>query len=76
MFGAPARGGILATFEQKVPGIDGLVPAADWLSGRGGCVTPGFIYARGPWSFYLGYGFANTGCQDGLVTMEVGLTVR
>jgi hypothetical protein len=34
------------------------------------------IYARGPWIFSLGYGFANTGRQDDLVTMEVGLTVR
>jgi hypothetical protein len=50
--------------------------AADWLSGRGGYVTPGFIYSRGPWIFYLGYGLANTGRDDDLVTLEVGLTVR
>jgi hypothetical protein len=76
VFGAPARGGVLATFEQKIPGIDGLMLAADWLSGRGGYVTPGFIYSRGPWIFYLGYGLANTGRDDDLVTLEVGLTVR
>ena len=76
VFGEAARGGLLATFEQKIPGIDGLVLAADWFSGDGGSVTPGFIYSRGPWTLYLGYGFANTGRRDDLVTLEVGLTVR
>jgi hypothetical protein len=76
VFGEAARGGLLATFEQKIPGIDGLVLATDWFSGDGGYVTPGLIYSRGPLTFYLGYGFANTGRRDDLVTLEVGLTVR
>src|SRR5262249_23096482 len=72
-FGGAPRGGRLATLAE---GIDGLVLAADWFSGDGGYVTPGLIYSRGPWTLYLGYGFANTGRQDDLITMEVGLTVR
>jgi hypothetical protein len=76
VFGVHSRGGLLATFEQPIPGIDGLLLAADWFSGRGGYATPGLIYTRGPFTFYLGYGFANTGRRDDLVTFEVGFTLR
>lgn len=76
VFGEHARGGLLATFEQPVPGIDGLLLAADWFSGRGGYATGGLIYSRGPFVFYLGYGFANTGRKDDLLTFEVGINLH
>ncbi len=76
VFGGHSRGGLLATLEQPIPGVEGLILAADWFSGRGGYATPGLIYTRGPFIFYLGYGFANTGRKDDLVTFEVGLTLR
>ncbi len=76
VFGDHSRGGLLTTFEQPIPGIQGLVLAADWFSGRGGYVTPGLIYSRGPFTFYLAYGFANTGRRDDLVAFEVGFTLR
>ena len=76
VFGGHSRGGLLATFEQPIPGIEGLELATDWYSGRGGYATSGIIYTRGPFIFYLGYGFANTGRRDDLVTFEVGITVR
>ncbi len=76
VFGAHSRGGMLVTFEQPISGIEGLELATDWFSGRGGFATTGLIYTRGPFIFYLGYGFANTGRRDDLVTFEVGLTLR
>ena len=76
VFGGHSRGGLLATFEQPISGIDGLVLATDWFSGRGGYVTSGLIYTRDPFIFYLGYGFANAGRRDDLVTFEVGFTLR
>ncbi len=75
VFGNHSRGGLLATFEQPIPGIEGLELATDWFSGRGGYATSGLIYSRGPFIFYLGYGFANTGRRDDLVTFEVGFTL-
>lgn len=68
------RAGTLATMEQPIPGIDNLVMAADWFSGDGGYFTPGIIYGRWNFTFYLGYGLANTGRQDDLLTMEIGYT--
>jgi hypothetical protein len=47
VFGTHSRGGLLATFEQPVPGIEALMLAADWFSGRGGYATSGLIYTRG-----------------------------
>ena len=76
VFGVHSRGGMLATFEQPIPGIEGLELATDWFSGRGAYATSGLIYTRGPFIFYLGYGFANTGRKDDLVTFEVVITVR
>ena len=75
VFGDHSRGGLLATFEQPIPGIEGLELATDWFSGRGGYATSGLIYSRGPFTFYLGYGFANTGRKDDLITFELGCTL-
>ncbi len=75
VFGAHSRGGLLATFEQPMPGIEGLELATDWFSGRGGYATSGLIYTKGPFIFYLAYGFANTGRRDDLVTFELGFTL-
>lgn len=68
------RAGALATMEQPIPGIDNLLVAADWFSGDGGYFTPGVIYSRWNFTLYLGYGLANTGRQDDLLTMELGYT--
>lgn len=48
--------------------------AADWFSGDGAYFTPGFIYNRWNFTLYVGYGLANTGRQDDLVTLELGYT--
>ncbi|MGD9763640.1 MAG: hypothetical protein AB7V27_08005 [Candidatus Binatia bacterium] len=72
VFDNHSRGGALATFEQPVQGVDGLVLAADWFSGDGALASPGAIYSTGPFVFYLAYGLANTGRKDDLVTFEVG----
>ncbi len=76
VFDDRSRGGVLATFEQPVSRIDGLLFAADWFSGRGGSATVGFIYNKDPFTFYLGHGLANTGRKDDLVTFEVGFTMK
>lgn len=68
------RAGTLTSIEQPIPGIKDLVVAADWYSGDGGYFTPGIIYSRWNFSVSLGYGFANTGRQDDLLTMELGYT--
>jgi hypothetical protein len=75
VFGSSARGGVLTTFEQPIPGIDGLLLAADWFSGDGGYVTPGIIYTKKWFSLYAGYGFANIGRADDLITLEMGVTI-
>lgn len=66
--------GALASIEQPVRGIKDLVLAADWYSGDSGYFTPGIIYSRWNISLSLGYGLANTGRQDDLLTMELGYT--
>lgn len=68
------RAGALATVEQPIPRIENLLVAADWFSGDGGYLTPGVIYSRWNFTLYLGYGLANTGRQDDLLTMELGYT--
>lgn len=72
MFGN-LRGGALATFEQPLPWVNGFTLAADWFSGSGGYVTPGLIYTKGSIVIYMGYGLANTGREDDLLTAEVGM---
>lgn len=76
VFGGHSRGGLLATFEQRIPGMHGLVLAADWSSGRGGYATAGFIWTSGRFTLYGGYGFANTRRRDDLVTIEAGFTLN
>ncbi|MBI4060569.1 MAG: hypothetical protein HY403_03995 [Elusimicrobia bacterium] len=72
VFGAE-RGGALATVEQPT-GVSGLTAAADWFSGRGGYATPGVIFNRAPLTWYLGYGFANSGREADVLTVELGIT--
>lgn len=69
-----ARWGAQVTFEQPIPGVPGLLVAADWFSGDGAYFTPGFIYSRWNFTLYAGYGLANNGRQDDLVTLELGYT--
>lgn len=68
------RFGAMLTAEQPIPVINGLEIAADWISGDGGYFTPGFIYNRWNFTFYVGYGLANTGRTDDLMTLELGYT--
>jgi len=72
-FSAEARFGAQLTFEQPIRGIDGLTAAADWISGDGGSLTTGFVWSRNPWTLYAGYGFANSGRDADLLTLEVGV---
>jgi len=67
------RFGAQVTFEQPIPGVKGLVFAADWFSGQGAYATPGFIWSAGRFVVYAGYGFANDGREDDLVTLELGI---
>lgn len=68
------RFGTMLTVDQPIPGINGLEVAADWFSGDGGYLTPGFIYNRWNFTLYVGYGLANTARADDLMTMELGYT--
>ncbi len=68
------RFGALLTAEQPLPWIPGLEIAGDWFTGDGGYFTPGFIYNRWGFTFYVGYGLANTGRTDDLMTLELGYT--
>lgn len=69
------RPGVMATFEQPLPFVNGLSLAADWFSGDGAALTPGLIYSHSPITLYLGYGFANTGRADDLLTFEIGFSL-
>lgn len=69
-----AHWGAQVTFEQPIPGAPGLLAAADWFSGDGAYFTSGLIYNRWNFTLYVGYGLANTGRQDDLVTLELGYT--
>lgn len=75
VFGDRGRCGALATMEQPIPRVAGLELAADWLSGDGAFATIGVIGTVHRIVFYAGYGFANAGRQDDLVTLEVGLNL-
>lgn len=69
------RFGVQATFEQPIPGGAGLVLAADWFSGPGGFATTGIIWTIRRIVLYAGYGFANLGRPDDLVTLELGISL-
>jgi len=78
---SPSRPPVLPSFFLPPVALPSLCAspcelATDWFSGRGGYATSGLIYTRDPFVFYLGYGFANTGRRDDLVTFEVGFTLR
>jgi hypothetical protein len=74
-FAPEARWGAQLTLEQPIAAVDGLTAAADWYSGSGAAATTGLVWARSPWTFYLGYGFANSGREADLLTLEVGVTL-
>ena len=69
IFDAYARTGAQVTFEQHIPLVNGLTLAADWYSGNGGLFTPGFTWNNNRFSAGIGYGLANTGHKDDLVTL-------
>lgn len=73
-FAAEERFGAQMSLEQPMQAVAGLTAAADWISGDGGALTTGVILAKSPWTFYLGYGFANTGRDADLLTLEFGVT--
>jgi hypothetical protein len=67
------RFGAQVTFEQPIPGIAGLEFATDWFSGPGASVTSGVIWTIDRFVLYAGYGFANKGRRDDLITLELGV---
>jgi hypothetical protein len=73
-FAPEERWGAQVTLEQPIASVQGLTAAADWFSGDGAAATVGLIWTKGPWAFYAGYGFANTGRDDDLLTFELGYT--
>ena len=75
VFGDTPRCGAQVTFEQPIPGLDGLELAADWFSGDGAAATVGVIGTVHRIVFYAGYGLANARRQDDLVTIELGVNV-
>lgn len=74
-FAPEARWGAQLTLEQPIAAVDGLTVAADWYSGAGGAATTGFVWGTRPWTFYVGYGFANSSRDADLWTLEVGVTL-
>lgn len=72
VFTDESRFGVQLTAEQPVAGIPGFTIVADWFSGVGGYATPGFSLTNGTFTLIAGYGFANTGRQDDLLTLEFG----
>ena len=76
VFTKNSRVGGQVTFEQPIPGIDGLTVAADWFSGTGAAFTPGLIWNKDRTFIYAGYGFANTGRKDDLITLEFGYMLK
>lgn len=75
VFGDRRRCGAQVTVEQPIPGVNGLELAADWFSGGGAFATTGVIWTVRRVVFYAGYGFANAGRQDDLVTLELGVNL-
>lgn len=69
------RFGVQLTAEQPVRAVKGLTLAADWFSGDGGYLTAGLFQAADRFTFYAGYGFANTGRDDDLLTLELGVVL-
>ena len=69
VFGGHARAGGQFTLEQSLPLVSGLSFAADFQTGHGGLFTPGLIWSKNQFTLGAGYGFANTGRQDDLVTL-------
>lgn len=73
-FAPEERWGAQVTLEQPIASVQGLTAAADWFSGEGAAATVGLIWTKGPWAFYAGYGFANSGRDGDLLTLELGYT--
>lgn len=72
--GPASTGGMLATLEQPLPGIEGLTLAADWWSGENsiGYASPGLIYTFGPWTAYAAYSIRNGDPKGNGGLFEVG----
>jgi hypothetical protein len=75
VFGDRGRCGALVTVEQPISRVAALELAADWFSGDGAFATAGVIGTIHRIVFYAGYGFANAGPHDDLVTLELGLNL-
>jgi hypothetical protein len=73
-FGPEARFGAQVTVEQPIAKVSGLVLAADWFSGTAGYATPGIIWTIERFVLYAGYGLANDGRDNDLLTLEFGFT--
>ena len=73
VFTSHKRFGAQITFEQPIPNVKGLELAADWFSGDGAAMTTGVIWTVDRYVFYGGYGFANQGRKDDLLTLEMGI---
>jgi hypothetical protein len=69
-----SSGGALASLEQPIPGVAGLTVAADWWSGNNsiGYVSPGLVYALGPWTAYAAYSFKNGNTSGNAGLFEIG----
>ncbi|HEX4440620.1 MAG TPA: hypothetical protein VH854_11155 [Thermoanaerobaculia bacterium] len=69
-----SSGGALASLEQPVPGLSGLMVAADWWSGDNsiGYVSPGVVYAFGKWTAYAAYSIKNGSSSGNAGLIELG----
>ena len=74
--GPASTGGMLASLEQPLPGIEGLALAADWWSGENsiGYASPGLIYTFGRWTAYAGYSIKNGDAKGNGGLLELGYT--
>jgi hypothetical protein len=72
--GGSSSGGALASLEQPVPGVAGLTVAADWWSGENsiGYLSPGLVYAFGPWTAYAAYSIKNGDSSGNAGLVELG----
>jgi hypothetical protein len=74
-FASPhSTGGALATLEQPVPWVPGLMIAADWWSGENtiGYVSPGLICGLGSWTAYAAYSTKNGDSKGNAGLIELG----
>jgi len=69
-----STGGALATFEQPLPWVKGLILAADWWSGVNsiGYFSPGFYWTIGKWTAYAAYTMKNGDSKANGGLIELG----